>query len=394
MGAVIRTSALPKLASCPCFMGKGGSAGPYAARGTLADEAFRLANMGERLFKCKCGHAFDKCNHRGNLRAECPQCSLSFKAREPEKIDPLDVLDARIEAIADEHGIPFKPARKGVEWALEKMQELAGEGVECITDEAELTVDVEGLDADSVADGNAPDALVGFDLKTGKVSNYLEQMAGYALGFMAANFADRYTMHLLFCDAQEVVTHAFTYDEARNIVLGIRAKVLDPDRKPVVNQHCSWCALNETCTPRLEAAQRALEYANGLNVREGIGEILGSPSKLSAFLDACDALKGFENVAQNRARWKLEEGEELHGWALTRVLGIGHVTPAAAKMHTKKLPKGQELTLEKLFDALGPLTPFQFKNIMKAVEKPLPKRWRSKGRPSTYLMRAPKKKKI
>ena len=365
-------------------MGKSGSAGPHAMRGTLADEAFRLANLGRKILRClDCGE------WREPSEKFCA-CGHEFYDAE----DPLEVLDKRIEELGKEHGIELKPARKGVEWALAKMHEIAGEGVECHTDEADLTVDVEGLDADSVADGNAPSVMTGFDLKSGKLSNYLEQMAGYSLGFMALNFADKWAMHLLFMDEEQVVTHRFTYAEARNIVLGIRARVLDPDRKPVVNQYCSWCALNETCTPRLEAAQRALEYANGLNVREGIGEILGSPSKLSAFLDACDALKGFESVAQNRARWMLEEGEELAGWALTRVFGIGHVTPAAAKLHTKKLAKGEELTLDKLFDAIGNLTPFQFKRIMQAVNKPLPKRWRSQGRPATYLMRSPKKKKI
>lgn len=383
MGAVIRTSALPKLASCPCYIGRGGGAGPYAARGTLADEAFRLANMGRKLARCA------QCNEHHESRGSCPTCKGAL-----EDVDPIAVLDERIEALASEHGIELKPARDGVEWALAKMKELAGPGVECITDESGLTVSVEGLDADSVADGNAPEAFTGFDLKTGKVANYLEQMAGYALGFMVREFVDSYTMHLLFCDEQTVVTHRFTYEEARKIVLGLRARVLDPDRKPVINSYCSWCALSDTCTPRLEAAQRALEFAGGLNVREGIGHVLNSPAKLSAFLDACDALKGVENVAQGRARWMLEEGQELPGWALTRVYGIGHVTPEGAKLHTKKLPKGEELTIEKLLDAIGNLTPFQFKSIMKAVNKPLPKRWRSQGRPSTYLMRSPEKQKI
>jgi len=363
-------------------MGKGGSAGPYAERGTLADEAFRLSNMGKRLYSTACGLRY--------VEVICDCCTHE----EIASFDPLEVLDARIEALALKHGIKNKPARKGVEWAIAKMRSIAGEGVECITDEARLTVKIEGLDADSVADGNAPASGQGFDLKTGAIADYLSQMAGYALGFMVESFSDKWTMHLLFMDHETVITHVFTYEEARNIVLGIRSQVLDPDRKPVLNQYCSWCALSETCTARTEAAQRALEYAGGLNAREGIGKILGSNALLSDFLSACDVLKGFEQVAREKARSKLETGERLSAWQLTTVLGIGHVTPEGAIMHTKKLPKGEELTLEKIFKALGNLTPFQFKRIMESVNKPLPKKWRSQGRPSTYLMRAKKKAKL
>ena len=352
MGAVIRTSALPKIAACPRFMGAGGEAGPHAARGTLADEAFRLANMGDTK--------------------------------------PLETLDERIAALAAEEEINLKPAAEGVKWALEKMLALAGDGVECITDERELVVSVEGLDADSVADGNAPEAFTGFDLKTGKLADYRAQMAGYALGFMVRFFADQWKMHLLFMDEREVVTHQFTYDEARSIVLGLRARALDPDLEPVVCSYCQWCALRETCTKRTELAQQALELAGGLNVREGLGEILGSPVKLAAFLSACDSLKSFENVAKERARWLIEDGHDVPGWGLTHIYGIGHVTTEAALLHLQKLPKGEEITVEKVLRAVGHLTPHQFKALMASVNKPLPKRWRSQGRPSTYLTRSKK----
>lgn len=373
MSVLLRTSALPKLALCPSFTGAAGDAGPYAMRGTLADEAFRLTHEGQRLHECACGEYFNGCD-----------CGPD---EETGSIEPLDVLDARIEKLAEEHGIANKPAAEGVRWAIAKMKEIAGDGVNCITEESELVVTTEGLDADGVADGNAPSVRKGFDLKTGKISNYMEQMAGYALGFMARDFLDDYEMHLLFMDDKQVITHKFTYEEARRIVLGIRAKVLDPDKKPVLNPYCNWCEYATTCTARTEAAQRALEHANGLNLREGLGEIGVSHSKLGDFLSACDALKPFEQIAQGKARWRLEEEKPVKGWRLTRVRGIKSVTPASAIRHTKKLPKGEELTLEKLFTALGDLTPFQFKRIMQSVNKPLPKSFTKQGRASTYLMR-------
>lgn len=384
MGAVLRTSALPKLILCPSFIGSGGDAGPYAERGTMADVAFRLANEGKKIAFCEsCAEYFEP-ESEVPVYLECKGANVQFE-------DPVEVLDERIEFLSLEHGIKNKPAAEGVKWAIEKMRTLAGDGVECITDESKLKVSVDGLDADSTADGNAPSVMVGFDLKTGKIANYMEQMAGYALGFMDEYFSDKWTMHLLFCDEKEVVTHKFTREEARRIVHGVRAKVLDPDRKQRPNPYCQWCALNADCQERREGAQRALEFAGGLNVREGLGEIKRSPARLAQFLDACDSLKPFEQVAENVARWQLEDGKPVPRWKLTRVFGIRHVTPESAIRHTKKVPEGEELTLEKIFKALGNLTPFQFKNIMKAINKPLPKRFSKQGRPSTYLMRDTKK---
>ena len=56
------------------------------------------------------------------------------------------------------------------------------------------------------------------DLKTGQLRNYREQMAAYALGFMEATFRTEWTSHLLFCDQRQLITHRFTYDEAKALV--------------------------------------------------------------------------------------------------------------------------------------------------------------------------------
>lgn len=380
MSVIIRTSALPKLALCPCFHGAQGGVKVYAMRGTLSDEAFRMTNEGE-TFKCVECCEGDIEPDRVNDEGQCLHCHGLGR------VEPLDRLDDRIAILAKENDVKLKPAADGVRWALETMQEIAGEGVNCITDEAELKVSIEGLDADGVADGNAPTVSKGFDLKTGKIANYMEQMAGYALGFMNKYFVDEYEMHLLFSDEKQVITHVFTYEEARRVVFGVRAKVLDGNRKPKVNPYCNWCEYATTCQERLDGAQRALEYANEINVREGLFSVVDNAEKLGDFLDACDKLRPLQQVAEGKARWRLEDDHPVKGWALTKVKGIRSVTPQSAIQHTKKLPDGEELTLEKLFRALGNLTPFQFRNIMASVNKPMPKRWSKQGRVNTYLMR-------
>lgn len=382
MSAVFRPSALPKIALCPSFQGAQGDAGPHAERGTMADVAFRLAQEGVPILRCNpCGHYFEPPESGGLIG--CPACEAGDENVSAE--GPLENLDARISALAEKHGIDDKPARSGVEWAIEAMRKEAGEGVRCITDESKLRLDIEGIECGGTADGVAPSVQKGFDLKTGAIRNYLEQMAAYALGFMNQNFATRWRMTLLYMDERKTVDHDFTFDEARNIVLGLRAAHLDPARERRPNGYCGWCQFATECQEQKEAAQRAIEWAGGVDLIQDFEAIRSSPAKLAAFLSSCHALKPFEQIANGIARWRLEEDKPVPGFGLVRVRGIRHVTPESAKRHTKKLPKGEELTVEKVLDAVGELTPFQFKRIMESVNKPLPKSYTKEGRAATYV---------
>lgn len=337
----LRPSNLPKLAVCPRYMSKPGPAGDAARRGTLMDEAFREANSGN--------------------------------------MEPLDSLDARL---ADES---LAPGADPVRWALARIYELAGAAA-VVTHEDDLRLAIEGT-VGGTADAAAPAAAMGFDLKSGGIHNYLEQMAAYALGFMDREFADSWTMHVVFCDQREVITYKFTHAEARRIVMGVRDRVMSGDRPAVPCEYCHWCALRETCHERTALAQRALEQAGGVSVvAEDFQALKRNPVALAAFLNACDSLKSLEESARSVARWRLEDDQAVPGWALTRVRGIRHVTSASAIRHTTKTPV--ELTVPAVLEAIGDLTLHQFERIMAVAQKPMPKNATKEGRANTYLTKA------
>ena len=83
---------------------------------------------------------------------------------------------------------------------------------------AEDRCKIECLGLTGTADAWLPELGMSADLKTGQLRNYREQMAAYALGFMDATFRTEWTSHLLFCDQRQLVTHRFTYDEAKALV--------------------------------------------------------------------------------------------------------------------------------------------------------------------------------
>ena len=83
---------------------------------------------------------------------------------------------------------------------------------------AEDRCKIECLGLTGTADAWLPELGMSADLKSGQLRNYREQMAAYALGFMDATFRTEWTAHLLFCDQRQLVTHRFTYDEAKALV--------------------------------------------------------------------------------------------------------------------------------------------------------------------------------
>ena len=97
------------------------------------------------------------------------------------------------------------------------------------------------------------------DLKTGQLRNYREQMAAYALGFMDATFRTEWTAHLLFCDQRQLVTHRFTYEEAKAHYRPFNRLV---DEDPQSRE-----GLADACASALIAGQAAFVTAN--NKAEG-----------------------------------------------------------------------------------------------------------------------------
>lgn len=188
--ALIRPSALPKLAVCRCFVGAPGTS-EAAERGTRMDAAIRKA--------VTAGTSVDPAD--------------------------LDFEDADIDAC---------------NWAIDQLKEIAQEcGGEWETREEELCAPsyVTGV-ANGTMDALNVQARALADFKSGQVRNYLEQMAEYAHSCMNEFYSDHWTAYILFMDARERVVHRFTEDEARAIVEAVR----DRERKEFPCEYCAWCA--------------------------------------------------------------------------------------------------------------------------------------------------------
>lgn len=271
----LRPSNLPKLAECACYT-PDPKPGPAAERGSALDSLFRrrMAGMPD-------------------------QAEMFYQPTEAD-------LDA-------------------VEWAVVTVKALAG-GNEVITREQDCRVAIPGFENGGTADALIPDKLAHADLKTGQKRNYREQMAAYALGLMEQHFASEWTAHLLFCDQKEVVTHRFTFEEARKIVGDVVAKFRDPAKRPTPCDYCGWCAKEQTCEVRLAIAESAV--ATGVPGFD-FTAVLADNGKLGRFLAACAVLDDFRKQAETVAKERLQAGAEILGWKLVTRRGpefVDHVT--------------------------------------------------------------------
>tara|TARA_R110000824_G_scaffold189200_1_gene370616 strand:- start:957 stop:1556 length:600 start_codon:yes stop_codon:yes gene_type:complete len=87
-----------------------------------------------------------------------------------------------------------------------------------------------------------------FDLKTGQMRDYKQQMAAYALGVMQKYGDKELVCHLVYSRYKRVDKFRLTREEAENIVYGIIDSVNDPTRSPWPCDYCAWCGRKETCT--------------------------------------------------------------------------------------------------------------------------------------------------
>jgi hypothetical protein len=130
--------------------------------------------------------------------------------------------------------------KNAVNWAVNQVC-LVAELKPIISEESELKVKTPGIDHEGTEDSRIPQACVSLDLKSGQVRDYYAQMAAYAYGNMERDFAPEWTCHLLFCDQKKVVTHKFTYEQAKLVVENILEAVADPEKKPTPCEYCNWC---------------------------------------------------------------------------------------------------------------------------------------------------------
>ena len=298
----LRHSALPKLSvqsgGCACFESAPGSS-PAAQRGVNMDGAFRGVLM-------------------GNLK-------------------PINSLD---------------PAEKSaVEWAVEQVVLLSA-GMNIVADEEKLKVSTPGITHIGTEDARVPAMNLSFDLKSGQMRNYLEQMAAYALGNMEAGFTDKWTCILLFCDQRTAIRHDFTFEQAKAIVDEVIKGYTDPNKKPTPCDYCGWCKIKNTCVALVQpivATKNIVEVETiNTNLDELKKEITASPERLSKFLKAAKLFeKELWDYAKDEAKRLLKEGKEVPGWALQTQKGSEYFEAAtivdAAKQTGAMLPDVIEL---------------------------------------------------
>lgn len=298
----IRHSALPKLSvkngGCACFESAPGSS-PAAQRGVNMDGAFRGVLM-------------------GNLKA----------------INSLE------------------PAEKAaVEWAVEQVVMMSA-GMNIVADEEKLKVSTPGITHIGTEDARVPAMNLSFDLKSGQMRNYLEQMAAYALGNMEAGFTDKWTCVLLFCDQRTAIRHDFTFVEAKAIVDEVIKGYTDPNKQPTPCDYCGWCKIKNTCVALVQpiVATKAIVEVDPVNTSldELKKEITASPERLSKFLKAAKLFeKELWDYAKDEAKRLLKEGKEVPGWVLQTSKGQEYFTADtivdAAKQTGAMLPDVIEL---------------------------------------------------
>jgi hypothetical protein len=322
----LRPSNLPKLAVCPCYESNP-VAGPAAERGTLLDTAFRAELLGTD--------------------------------------DRRQIAD---KLTGDEIA--------AVSWAVSIVRAMSSrERVLAREDDCR----VEALGLPGTADAIVPARLMHFDLKTGLIRNYREQMAAYALALMEAHFASEWTAHLLFCDQREVVTHKFTYDEARTIVDGVIRVFNDPGKQPVPCDYCGWCAKAETCPARRALAAKGMAATDpGFDFEA----VVSDPAKLGGFLAACAVVEEFRDRAKKIATKRLKSGGDVPGWRTVTRRGSTFVDCETVGHHI------QEIGFGPVLNAYGNLSVNKFRRLWEeriGDSKPFPEEAVKHAKASTYL---------
>ncbi len=326
----LRPSSLPKLAACPKYQSDPVS-GPAAERGTLIDTAFRALLMGQ----------------------------------EPPELDPEDM--------------------ENVQWAVDTARLLAG-GEEILANEDDLRVEMLGMSG--TADGCVPTKAASFDLKSGEIRNYREQMAAYTLGFMEKYFEESWTSYLLYCDQRQVVRHDFTKEEAEQIVRDVVAKVKDPMGVATPCEYCDWCALRYSCRKRLEGvAWWAGKDPATIDWDTEFADTL----KLSQILDMFGIIAkegGLNDMARSRAKAFLQDGVPVPGYALRNKAGSSWVNPTNVGHHI------QALGFDVILRAYGNMSEKKFREAWESKRPgvPIPDAIIETGPGSQYVAAIPKKK--
>lgn len=271
---IIRHSALPKLAACPCYVPAGADAGPAAQRGTLLDTAYRAAIAGN------------------------PSLAASLEAPED---------------------------RAAVQWAVSETLALA-EGHKVETREEWLRMHTPGIAHVGTADALCELGGWVADLKTGQMRGYYEQMAAYAYACMDRFFALEWTCHVLYCDQRQRASYRFTFDDAKHTVEQVVRTATNPERKPTPCDYCGWCGAADRCEARVNAVTDATAIVmvpENESISTIKARIMASPERMGNFLAAWKiAEKEIAEPVEKAIRESLStDPESIPGWKLGEVAG-------------------------------------------------------------------------
>lgn len=269
--SAIRHSALPKLAQCACYESNP-VAGPAAERGTRLDAAFRALLMGQPV--------------------------------------AVQLSTDELESVA---------------WAVAKVRELA-DGAPVEADEAKLKVKTPGMEHEGTEDSRAAAILTSWDLKSGSMRSYREQACAYALGNMDRDFAQEWTVYMVFCDQREVVEYHFTYEQASELLGEVLARVNDPEKVPTPCEYCSWCRKADKCVARTAPVADTLAVVEfpALSLEAMKAEIVANPERLGKFLQASAQFVDFIDEVKTAAKEQMATGVVVPGWKLQTEAGREH----------------------------------------------------------------------
>lgn len=302
---LLRPSALPKLAECPCYVSCP-AAGDAAIRGTKMDMAFR------------------------------------------------ELLQGRDEFQALQHLEP--DAKEGVTWAVNTVRLLCRDA-EIIADKQRCAFPqwherVTGGEADAIC----PTRGKLFDLKSGQIRNYWEQQACYAKAIMDAEFLDELDCYLLFCDQQQIVSRKFTYQEAIDMVNAV-VKSVDNGAEPRINDYCTWCAKEDTCPLRNKSAQELAAMVDSGTLDTTFAQIAEDPARLAEFVTKAGVLEAYAKKGKEHILEFLNNGVEVPGYKRVSRKGTDTIAPESVAKYANWIGASS------IIKAYGPMKADTFRKL-------------------------------
>lgn len=277
-----RPSNVPKFLECGAYEGEKAS-GEAAVRGTMLDEAYRLAIS---------------------------------KGEKTEGLTPLD--------------------RESLEWAVD-ITKLFSKGHPIETDEDKCHVVIPGFENGGTLDAKIMGARLGIDLKSGQPRDYTGQMAAYALGCMEEAFVDEWDMVIIYLDHRAWRKYTFGRSECEELLA-----IADKNYKAntlKTNEYCKWCSKFEWC----QAVVDDVESATSIGPIT-MAQIEKSNDLLVSFLNQMGIAKEYEARVKGRIK---SDKRDLPGYAITKDYRAGRVKPEIlwSCLERKEITKEEFLAL-------------------------------------------------